>query len=494
MAGQRGSTYHVIVVGAGAAGLMAAGQAAQAGARTLLLERMDRPGRKLRISGKGRGNLTNTDPIPAFIDHFGPNGLFLRNAFARFFSDDLVAFLAGLGVRTESERGGRVFPRSDSAQDVVDALVDWIQRVGVTLRTGVRVARLLRSSDVRVEGAADARDGGIGDADVTDARHVDIAGAMVADADVGPDVHDVRIADAVVGLDVHDSVVGVDVHGEHAGAPFYGDAVVLAAGGASYPGTGSTGDGYDMARAVGHTIVPIRPALVPLETAGDVAARLEGLSLRNVRLTVRAGGEPLAEDFGEMLFTRTGVSGPIVLSLSRQVVDALRAGRQVVLSIDLKPALDEEKLDARLLRDLDQYGKRHVQTLLKGLLPSSLIPICIEQAGLPTHQEANQVTAEQRGRLRAWLKEFTLEVTGYQGFNRAIVTAGGVDTREIDPRTMASRLLRGLYFAGEVIDVDADTGGYNLQAAFSTGYVAGRAAAEAALAREAAVSPGAGAP
>jgi predicted Rossmann fold flavoprotein len=443
MAGERGSTYHVIVVGAGAAGLMAAGQAAQAGARTLLLERMDRPGRKLRISGKGRGNLTNTDPIPAFIAHFGANGRFLRNAFARFFSDDLVAFLGGLGVRTASERGGRVFPRSDSAQDVVDALVDWVQRAGVTLRTGIRVARLLRSSDVCI--AADA-------------------------------------------------VVGVDVHGEHEGAPFYSDAVILATGGASYPATGSSGDGYDLARAVGHTIVPIRPALVPIETAGDVAPRLEGLSLRNVRLTVRAGNEVLDEAFGEMLFTATGVSGPIVLSLSRQVVDALRAGRQVVLSIDLKPALDEEKLDARLLRDLDRYGKRHVQTLLKGLLPSKLIPICIEQTGIPAHREANQVTAEQRDRLRAWLKDFTLEVTGYQGFERAIVTAGGVDTREIDPRTMASRLVRGLYFAGEVIDVDADTGGYNLQAAFSTGYVAGRAAAEAALAEEADVALHGGAP
>jgi predicted Rossmann fold flavoprotein len=443
MTGERGSTYHVIVVGAGAAGLMAAGQAAQAGARTLLLERMDRPGRKLRISGKGRGNLTNTDPIPAFIAHFGANGRFLRNAFARFFSDDLVAFLGGLGVRTASERGGRVFPRSDSAQDVVDALVDWVQRAGVTLRTGVRVARLLRSSDV-----------------------------CIAD----------------------DDVVGVDVHGEHEGAPFYSDAVILATGGASYPATGSSGDGYDLARAVGHTIVPIRPALVPIETAGDVAPRLEGLSLRNVRLTVRAGNEVLDEAFGEMLFTATGVSGPIVLSLSRQVVDALRAGRQVVLSIDLKPALDEEKLDARLLRDLDRYGKRHVQTLLKGLLPSKLIPICIEQTGIPAHREANQVTAEQRDRLRAWLKDFTLEVTGYQGFERAIVTAGGVDTREIDPRTMASRLVRGLYFAGEVIDVDADTGGYNLQAAFSTGYVAGRAAAEAALAEEADVALHGGAP
>jgi predicted Rossmann fold flavoprotein len=422
----QGTRYDVIVVGGGAAGLMAAGQAAQTGADVLLLERMDRPGRKLRISGKGRGNLTNTDPIPAFIAHFGPTGLFLRNAFARFFSDDLIAFLSDLGVQTVSERGGRVFPASDSAQDIVDALLGWVQRCGVTLRTGVRVERLL------------------------------LAGGAVA---------------------------GVDVYGAHEGAPFYGETVIIASGGASYPATGSTGDGYDIARAAGHRVIPVRPALVPLETGGDVALRLEGLSLRNVRLSVRAGGEDLAEAFGEMLFTSHGVSGPIVLSLSRQAVDALRAGRAVTLSIDLKPALDDEKLDARLLRDLDQYGRRHFQTLLKGLLPRMLIPICMEQTGIPAHKEANQITAEERARLRAWLKDFRLAVTGYRSWNEAIVTAGGVDTREIDPRTMASRIVRGLYFAGEVIDVDADTGGYNLQAAFTTGYVAGRAAADAALER-----------
>jgi predicted Rossmann fold flavoprotein len=406
---------------------MAAGQATQAGARVLLLERMDRPGRKLRISGKGRGNVTNTDPIPEFIAHFGASGLFLRNAFSRFFSGDLMAFLAQIGVPTASERGGRVFPASNSAQDVVDALVDWTQRCGVTLRTGVRVGRLLLRGD---------------------------------------------------------AVTGVETYGSHEGVPFYGDTVIIATGGASYPATGSTGDGYDLARAAGHTVVPIRPALVPLETAGDTALRLEGLSLRNVRLYVRADGEDLAEAFGEMLFTSYGVSGPIVLSLSRQVVDALRAGRAVMLSIDLKPALDEGKLDARLLRDLDQYGRRHFQTLLKGLLPRMLIPICIEQTGIPAHKEANQVMSDERDRLRTWLKGVQLVVTGYRGFSEAIVTAGGVDTREIDPRTMASRMVRGLYFAGEVIDVDADTGGYNLQAAFTTGYVAGRAAAEAAMARQ----------
>jgi predicted Rossmann fold flavoprotein len=260
--------------------------------------------------------------------------------------------------------------------------------------------------------------------------------------------------------------------------------VIVATGGASYPGTGSTGDGYHLAEQVGHAVIPIRPALVPLETHGDVAARLQGLSLRNVRASVLVDGDVRHSLFGEMLFTHFGVSGPIVLSMSRTMVDALRAGHEVILSIDLKPALDRQKLDARLLRDLAAQGKRQYQTLLKGLLPRKLIPVCIEQTGVPAAKRASQITALERGRLLDWLKEFRLEVTRYRSFKEAIVTAGGVDLREIDPRTMASRRVEGLYFAGEVLDLDADTGGYNLQAAFSTGWVAGRSAAEYVLAQE----------
>jgi hypothetical protein len=228
---------------------------------------------------------------------------------------------------------------------------------------------------------------------------------------------------------------------------------------------------------VGHSIVPIRPALVPLETAGDVAPRLQGLSLRHVTVRMWVNGKKRAEAFGEMLFTHFGLSGPIVLSLSRQVVDALRQGQRVVLSIDLKPALDERKLDARLLRDLDAHGKQQFRTLLKELLPRKLIPICIDLTSISPYKVGHQITAQERKRLRTWLKDFRLEVTGHRPIAEAIITAGGVDTREIDPRTMASRLVEGLYFAGEVLDVDADTGGYNLQAAFSTGWLAGRAAA-----------------
>lgn len=408
--------YRVIVIGGGAAGLMAAGQAAEIGTETLLLEKMNRPGRKLRITGKGRCNLTNETLLSEFITHFGPSGRFLRQAFSSFFVSELVAFLGELGVPTVTERGGRVFPASGQAQDVVDALVGWVRERGAILRTRSPVEQLL----------------------IEDGR-----------------------------------VVGVRVSG---GQVYRADAVIVATGGASYPGTGSTGDGYRLAASVGHTIVPIRPALVPLETAGDIARRLQGLSLRNVTLRVWVNGEKRSETFGEMLFTHFGLSGPIVLCQSRQVVDALRLGQKVILALDLKPALDERKLDVRLLRDLDAHGKQQFHTLLKGLLPRKLIPICVDLTGISPDKAGHQITAQERKRLRTWLKDFRLKVTGYRSFDEAIITAGGVDTREINPRTMASRLVEGLYFAGEVLDVDADTGGYNLQAAFSTGWVAGRSA------------------
>ncbi len=414
----------VIVIGAGASGLLAAGQAAQRGASTLLLEKMDRPGRKLRITGKGRCNLTNVAPLPDFIAHFGANGRFLRQPFSRFFTDDLVAFFDDLGVHSVTERGGRVFPASEHAQDVVDGLVRWTRSQKVDLQTQSPVARLV------VEGGR-------------------VAGVKVS-----------------------------ETARRNAGRIYRASRVVIATGGASYPGTGSTGDGYRLAKAVGHSIVPIRPALVPLETDGETAARLQGLSLRNVTVQLWVDDRKEAEGFGEMLFTHFGLSGPIVLSLSKHAVDALRAGRRVTAVTDLKPALDERNLDGRLLRDIDAHGKQHFRSLLKGLLPRKLIPVCANLTSIPLSKPCHQITGKERARLRAWLKDFRLQVTGHRPLAEAIVTAGGVDTREVDPYTMASRLVDGLYFAGEVLDVDADTGGYSLQAAFSTGWVAGRAAAE----------------
>jgi hypothetical protein len=413
----------IVVIGGGPAGLMAAGQAALAGASVTVLEKMSQPARKLRITGKGRCNLTNIAPIQEFIGHFGPSGVFLRQPFARFFSEDLIAFFEALGVRFVTERGGRVFPESERATEIADALLRWARASGVTLRPRAPVARLL-VRDGRVRGAR---------------------------------------------LDASDA----------AGEEVAADAIVLATGGASYPATGSTGDGYRLARAVGHTIVPARPALVPLVTAGDVAARLQGLSLRNVTARVLVDGRRRAEAFGEMLFTHFGLSGPIILTLSRTVVDALREHRRVEIAIDLKPALDASKLDERLRRDIREHGRRSYRTLLGELLPQKLIPVGIDLTAIAAGKPGSQFVAAERTRLRDWLKDFRLTVTGHRSWEDAVVTAGGVDTREVDPRTMESRIVAGLHFAGEVLDVDADTGGYNLQAAFSTGWMAGRAAAGA---------------
>jgi len=423
--------FDLIVIGGGPAGMMAAGQAAGRGISTLLLEKMDRPGRKLRITGKGRCNLTNIDALDDFLGHFQPQGRFLRHAFHQFFSEDLIQFFASLGVGTVVERGGRVFPASSDAQQVVDALRDWSSRQGVAIRCGLAVDKLIP-----------AEAGWLVQARVAGQRQ--------------------RAVPAAAGDPVR----------------LHARAVVLATGGSSYPGTGSTGDGYRIAAGLGHEVTPQRPALIPLDTAGAVAARLEGLSLRNVELNLLVDGRRQARAFGEMLFTHFGVSGPIVLTLSLQAVDALRRGHEVVLSIDLKPALDHGMLKARLLRELDAHGKRQFGTLLASLLPRSLIPVCVEQSGIPADKPAHQITAEERKRLRLWLKDFRLAVTGHRPMAQAIVTAGGVALGEVDPRTMQSRLHPGLFFAGEVLDVNADTGGYNLQAAFSTGLLAGNSAAQ----------------
>jgi predicted Rossmann fold flavoprotein len=387
---------------------------------------MDRPGRKLQITGKGRCNLTNVEPLDRFIEHFNHEGRFLYSAFTRFFSQDLLDFFELLGVQTVVERGGRVFPSSSDAGEVVRALVEWLDEKGVAIRTSLSVTDLV-------------------------VRQTTVYGVRAA-----------------------------AVHGRSPGRSrleeseqISSSSVLIATGGASYPGTGSTGDGYRLARSVGHTIVPIRPALIPVDTAGNLAGRMQGLTLKNVAVKVIVDGEHVGDAFGEMIFTHFGLSGPIILTLSRTIVDALLAGKNVEVSIDLKPALDDDKLDARLLRDLDRSGPKHFKNLLKGLLPRKMIPVCIDEVAIPADKLCSQVTSEERARLREWLKDFRLQVTGNRPIAQAIVTAGGVATDEIDPRTMESRLVKGLYFAGEVLDFDADTGGYNLQAAFSTGWLAG---------------------
>jgi len=255
------------------------------------------------------------------------------------------------------------------------------------------------------------------------------------------------------------------------------DAVIIATGGASYPSTGSTGDGYRLAESVGHSVIPTRPSLVPLETPGSTAQSLQGLSLRNVSVSLLIDAKKKDAKFGEMLFTHFGLSGPIILSLSRQIVDALNKIKRVIISIDLKPALDDKKLKLRLLRDIEQHGKQRYSSLLRELLPRKLIPVCVKLTNIDGDKLANQISSNERIRLCRWLKDFRFDISGHRSYSEAIITAGGVCTKEVDPRTMESRLVNGLYFAGEVLDIDADTGGFNLQAAFSTGWLAGQSAA-----------------
>jgi len=411
--------HGIVVVGAGAAGLMAAGRAAELGADVLLLEKTGGIGNKLRITGKGRCNLTNDCEIREFIAHFGPTGPFLRNSLARYYVSDLIQFFAAHGVPTVTERGQRVFPASNEAEDVVKALRRYCLDHGVQFRTHAPV------EEIRV---------------------------------------------------VEGALRGVRVVG---GATYDARRVIIATGGLSYPGTGSTGDGYRLARAVGHTVVEPRPGLVPLVTAEPFVERLQGLSLRNVRATLLQGNRELGGEFGEMLFTHFGVSGPIILTLSRLATEALAKG-PVRLSIDLKPALSAEQLDARIRRDIAALGASSYPALLKRLLPRLLIAVFQERSGIARDRALSQLTADERGRIVTLLQAFDLTVVATRPITEAIITIGGVSTREIDPRSMESRLVPGLYYAGEVIDVAGDTGGFNLQVAFTTGRVAGESAARAA--------------
>lgn len=413
--------FPIIVIGAGPAGLMAAGQAATHGAHVVLLEKMPKPALKLGLTGKGRCNLTNTAPVQEFIQAFGPQGRFLHPAFSRFFSTQLREFLDNLGLATQVERGGRVFPTSEDAPLVARTLADWVRAEGVKIRTRTRVSAIA-TSDGRISGV-----------------HIQERGER-------------------------ESFVKAR-------------QVILAAGGASYPGTGSTGQGYDLVRRLGHTVEPVFPALVPLEVAEKETVRqIQGLSLRNVRVFAESRGKKLGSEFGEMLFTHFGLSGPVILSLSQEVVRAWETGGEVKVHIDLKPALDEQKLDARLVRDFRDRGRQQLKTVLKGMLPAGLIPICLEQTGLPGDKTASQLTARERRVLRIWLKDVSFTISGHRSFAEAIVTAGGVSIKEIDPRSMQSKLFTGLYLAGEILDLAGPTGGYNLQAAFSTGWLAGESA------------------
>lgn len=407
----------VAIIGGGAAGLLAGIAAAQNGAQVTIFEKMRLPGKKMMITGKGRCNITNACEIPEFIKNIPGNGRFLNSALHRFTNDDIVLLLESHGLQTKVERGGRIFPVSDKAKDVVDTLVKIFTEAGGKLQLDTKVIEIL------------AKDG------------------------------------QVTGVK---TISGV----------YPADAVILAAGGASYPGTGSDGGGAKLAAKLGHKIVPLRPSLVPLESDYPYVDDLQGLSLRNVQGTLTADGEKIGSEFGEMLFTHFGVSGPIILSLSNLAAKALDEGKEVELHIDLKPALSEEKLDARIQRDFTQYSKKQLANGMKDLLPQRLIPVVCDMAYLDEEKFINQISREERHRLLAALKNFCVPITSTRPLAEAIVTAGGVSVKEINPKTMESKLIRGLHFAGEVMDVDGYTGGYNLQAAFSSGHAAGMAAAE----------------
>lgn len=410
----------VIVIGGGAAGLLAAISAAQMGADVTILERMERAGRKLMITGKGRCNITNHCTMDEMIAHIPGNGKFLFGAFHRFTNEDMIALLESHGLKTKVERGGRVFPQSDKAADVVRTLEGILYGLGGKILFHRRITRLI------------CQDGKV---------------RAVYDTD---------------------------------GRSYEADAFILAAGGASYPRTGSTGDGYDLARQAGHTIIAPSPALVPLTCDLRDMKALQGLSLRNVEASLWDKGKQVGKEFGEMLFTHFGVSGPIILTLSRDAARYFKSHPQgfLDLSIDFKPALTRDQLDARLQRDFQKYSRKALKAGMHDLLPQALIPFVIEEACLTPEQPVNQLTRKERLRLADVLKNFPLPVTGTRPLEEAIVTSGGVSIKEISPSTFASKLYPNLFFAGEVMDVDGYTGGYNLQAAFSSGYVAGKEAAE----------------
>ena len=404
----------IVVIGGGAAGMMAAICAARQGADVTLMEPNERLGKKLNITGKGRCNVTNDSACDELIAHVPRNGRFLYSAFSKWEGRDTMAFFEALGVPLKVERGKRVYPVSDRAFDISGALEKELRRRGV---------RLVR----------------------------DRAEALV--------LKDGRVAGVKSG-----------------GASYPADAAIVATGGVSYPATGSTGDGYRLAKRVGHTIVPPRGSLVPLESDDPDCAAMQGLSLRNVTLTVRnQKNKVVFQELGELLFTHFGVSGPLVLSASAHMRDFEKDRYR--LSIDLKPALDEKKLDDRLLRDFAERSNQNFDNVLGGLVPKSMIPVMVRRTAIPADTKANSITKQQRRRLLETLKGFEIAVTGPRSVEEAIVTSGGVKVGEVDPATMASKLVPNLYFAGEVLDVDAYTGGFNLQIAWATGKAAGEAAA-----------------
>ena len=402
----------VIVIGGGPAGMMAAISAAECGARVSLLEKNEKLGKKLFITGKGRCNLTNAADIEEFFRAVISNPKFLYSAFYSFTNEQTIAFFESLGLKTKVERGGRVFPQSDHSSDVISALSRELSR---------------RKADVLL--------------------HTEVKELIIEEG---------RAAGVLLS----------------SGKKLYADAVIVASGGISYPSTGSTGDGYRFAESCGHRVTELSPALVPMEVKEWYAKELMGLSLRNIQIRITEGKKKLYEEFGEMLFTHYGVTGPVILSASSVVGNRLKQ-KELTLHIDLKPALSEEQLDKRVLREFEANHNRQFKNAVDSLFPAKLKPVMVELSEIPEDKKVHEITKEERLRFVRLIKDFSMTLTGLRGYKEAIITKGGVSVKEVDPGTMESKLVKDLYFAGEVLDLDAMTGGYNLQIAWSTGYLAG---------------------
>ena len=405
--------FNAIIIGAGPAGMMAAIRAAERDRKILLVERNDLPGKKLLISGKGRCNLTNSCDIEDFLGKFSESRNFLRNAFARFFNTDLISFFEGSRLKLKVERGGRVFPKTDRSGDILDILESKLQNNHIKLLTSERVREII-IKDKKIRGIQ-----------------------------------------------------------TYSGKQILAGHVAITTGGLSYPDTGSTGDGYTLAEKLGHKIIPLKPALCPILIKEDFIKDWQGISLKNVRLTLFAKGKKMDERFGEMIFTHFGLSGPVVLDISASVYDALKAKSNITVSINLKPALDHKKLNDRLLREFEANPRKSIKNIFKNLLPHGMIERFFEYCRINGDKDASHFTTDERKGLIKGLFDLRLTVKGVMPVTEGIVTRGGVKTKEINPKTMESKLIKGLFFAGEVIDIDAKTGGYNMQAAFSTGWVCG---------------------
>ncbi|HQL99396.1 MAG TPA: NAD(P)/FAD-dependent oxidoreductase [Ruminococcus flavefaciens] len=398
----------VIIIGGGAAGCFAAVWAARYGKSVIVFEKNEKLGRKLRITGKGRCNVTNNSSTDEHMKNIPVNPRFLYSSFSNFDADSTMEFFEGLGVPLKTERGNRVFPVSDNANDIADALAREMKNLGVQV-VHSRVTKLITENG---------------------------------------------------------AVTGVRAGGQE----YPCSSVIIACGGKSYPNTGSTGDGYTLAESVGHTVTELKPSLVPLISPDRYCAEMMGLSLRNVTLKLMDGEKAIYSEMGEMLFTHFGVSGPLVLSASSHIRDMQPGGYKLL--IDLKPALTAEQLDARIQRDFAENLNRDFSNGIRALLPAKLIPVAVKLSGISSQQKVNGITKEQRHKFGELLKAFPVRISGFRPIDEAIITSGGVSAKEIDPKTMESKLCNGLFFAGEVIDVDAYTGGFNLQIAFSTAYTA----------------------